>query len=351
MNGTKSFRCIPQGALPYENIKSATHMIAKLFPDIPYLPLLPNIAPNQSLKKRTLKNMPGIIIGENDEINIDTNVTDIKSIQNHLNKVMKSDSIEDFKSFEIDDIFFEKFLLLIKKFKSSYACINLLGPFSVSRLFTELSSHRIFINVNVKKLYLQTIVATAAYAILKIKEYNPDTTPIIIFEEPTLAMLGMIKHDNEAITVDLVIDLLASVFSKIKERGALVCVKCLGKCDWSIPIKAGADIISYDAYNNPNNLCIIPDVITDYLNAGGKINWGIIPVISENMIMRLNNHYVYDRLKATIDGVSVSGVPSDLLYRSASISINGDVNNLPLIFAEKVAMLTKNVSSRLTVSG
>lgn len=350
MNGKKIFRCIPQGALPYENIKSATHMMAKLFPDIPYLPLLPNITPANSLKKRTLKNMPGITIDENDEISIDTNADNIKQVQQHLNKILKSENIEDFEDFKIDDVFFEKFLQIIKKFKSPYACVNLLGPFTVSRLFTEISMHRVFLNVNVKKLYLQIIVATAVYAILKIKEYNPETTPIIILEEPFLARLGTIKHDNESITVESVIDLIASVIEKIHAHGALVCIKCLGKCDWSVPIKAGADIISYDAYNNPNNLCIIPEIITDYLNHGGKINWGIIPVISENMIMRLNNEYVYERLRATIDGVSVAGVPSEALYQSASISTNGDVNNLPLIFAEKAAMLTKNVSSRLAVS-
>lgn len=349
MKGDNNYRCIPQGALPYENIKSATHMIAKLFPDIPYLPFLPNIDPSQSLKKRTLRNMPGIIIDDNDQLIVNINAGDIKQSQSHLNKILKSDKIEDFDEFKLNDIFFEKYLQLIKKFKSTYACINLLGPFSVSRLFTEISQHRIFININVKKLYLQTIVATTIYSILKIKEQNSNTIPIIIFEEPMLSNLGIIKHDEENVTTENVIDLLASVFDKIKAHGALVCVKCLSKCDWTVPIKAGADIISYDAYNNPNNLCIIPEIVSIFLENGGKINWGIIPVASENMIMRLNNEYIYERLKATIDGLVVAGISRDLLYKTASISINGDVDNLPLIFAEKAAMLTKNVASRLTI--
>ena len=33
-----------------------------------------------------------------------------------------------------------------------------------------------------------------------------------------------------------------------------------------VKIKAGVDMISFDAYNNPNNLCIIPDVIIDFSN-------------------------------------------------------------------------------------
>ena len=137
----------------------------------------------------------------------------------------------------------------------------------------------------------------------------------------------------------------------MKEHGAIVGVQCMEKCDWSIPIKAGTDLISFDAYNNPNNLGIIPDIITKFLNKGGMINWGIVPVLSDNMVMYLNIDYLQNRLSSTIEGIVLSGVPKDLLYDSALVSLNGDTDKLSVMFAEKAIMLAEKLGSRLAIGG
>ena len=53
-------KSVPNGALPYENIPSATKMMAKLFEQNPYLPFLPNVINDDNILTRTLSNIPGI---------------------------------------------------------------------------------------------------------------------------------------------------------------------------------------------------------------------------------------------------------------------------------------------------
>ena len=168
-----------------------------------------------------------------------------------------------------------------------------------------------------------------------------------MFEEPLLAQLGDIKRNNEDVTIELVTTLFSRVFEKLHEAGALVGVQCLDKCDWKIPINAGVDLISFDAYNNPNNLNIMPELIVEFIARGGKINWGIVPVMNEAMVKSLNIEYLTQRLLSTMEGLILAGVPEDFVYSSAMVSLQGDVDKLPILFAEKAVILATQLAKRI----
>ena len=109
------------------------------------------------------------------------------------------------------------------------------------------------------------------------------------------------------------------------------------------------DIISFDAYNNPNNLSIIPEVITEFIARGGRINWGIVPVVNEAKVKDLNIDEITSRLFKTFEPLIVAGVPADYVYKSALVSVQGDLNHLPIIFAEKAVILADQLSKRLPI--
>ena len=141
--------------------------------------------------------------------------------------------------------------------------------------------------------------------------------------------------------------MFAKVIQKIKECHGLVGIQCFEKCDWQIPIEAGADIISFDAYNNPNNLNIIAEKINDFLVGGGRINWGIVPVMTEALVKSLTVDQVYDRFAKTVENLVIAGVSERLAYNRAMVSINGNVNKLPLIFVEKALLLSVQLSKKI----
>ena len=298
-------RCFPYGALAYDNLDSTVRMVAKLFEKTPYLPFLPNITPEDTILKRTLEHIPGVKLDGQ--------------------KVMFKLGSDKYKH---------------ELTKLEQACNNptreLLKPEE------QMPADKTF-----KKLFIQAVCVKALWAINKIREISKSTVPVIVLEEPMLAQLGNIKRDNEDITVEYVTSMLAKVVEKIQPTGALLAVQCFDKCDWKIPINAGIDIISFDAYNNPNNLCIIPDHIIDFLQRGGKINWGIIPTINESIVKNINLDLIEKRFINTLEGLVLAGVPRPLVYNSALVSVQGDVNELSLIFAEKALMLATQLSKRI----
>lgn len=156
-----------------------------------------------------------------------------------------------------------------------------------------------------------------------------------------------IKRENEDVTRETVINLFTKVINKIKEYHGLVGIQCFEKCDWQIPLEAGADIISFDAYNNPNNLNIIAEKINNFLIGGGRINWAIVPVKTEALVKSLNIDSVYNRFIKTIDGLVLSGVSERLAYNRSTVSIQGNVDKLPIIFAEKALILSTQLAKRI----
>lgn len=341
-------RCLPIGALPYENLDTATTMQAKLFEQIPYLAFLPKIDKDDNIYKRTFSAIPGIKVS-NKKVVLKANTNSFKQNLLKLDKAYNNPTLENLNPYAIESPFLEKFANLVKKFKPQYACINLLGPFTVSQILVDSAEAQTLTDKSFRKLFIQAVCIKALWFIEKLKEYNRKTKPIIILEEPTFSQFGMLKRENEEITPELVTNLFARVIEKLQEAGAIVAIQCFEKCNWQLPIKAGVDIISYDAYNNPNNLSIMPDDVIEFIKRGGKINWGIVPTLNENLIKSTSIDYMCKRLFATFDGVVLSGVPVDLVYNSSLVSIQGDTDHLPVIFAEKAIMLATQLSKRIPI--
>ena len=341
-------RCLPYGALPYDSLDFATRMQAKLFEHIPYLAFCPILDSEDTILKRTFMGIPGVKI-KGRKVALKTSSNSYKQKLHDLDKAYNTPNFSTLDPFALESPFLEKFVQLINKFKSEYACINFLGPFTVSQMLLNAAEEQTLADKSYRKLFIQAVCVKALWVIERIRSINSKTVPIIVLEEPMLAQLGTLKRETEEVNDELVTNLLAKVVEKLKSAGALVAVQCMEKCNWQIPINAGVDIISFDAYNNPNNLNIFPEEITAFIARGGKINWGIVPVKNESLIKSLNIDDITKRLFATFEGLILSGVPEAYVYNSALVSLQGNADQLSVIFAEKALMMAVQLAQRIPV--
>ncbi|MBE7702959.1 MAG: hypothetical protein E7Z89_02785 [Cyanobacteria bacterium SIG28] len=339
-------RCIPMGALPYEDETAIIRMMTKLFVDIPFLPLLPKMEPDNTLFFRTLDKVPGIVMHEKG-FSLKPRSKALEAEFAALDKTFNNPSMELLDAYAVESVFMEKYLEIIKKFKPKEACINFLGPFTISQMLNGAADDQLLLDKYYRKIFIQAVCVKALWAIEKVKQYCPTTKLIIIFEEPLLNKFGVLKRENEEVTSELITNLFSRVIEKIHSAGALVAIHCNDKCDWRIPIDAEVDIVSFDAYNNPNSLSIIPEAVENFLAKGGRINWGIVPVMTENMVKTMTIDLVAKRFFATLDSLIKAGVPSNLVYNTASVSLQGDVDKLPLLFSEKALMIEQQLSKKI----
>ena len=342
-------RCIPVGTLPYESVEAATRMLVKFYDKLPFLAYLPKVSEDDNLVHRTLEKIPGMRVkGRDVKIKVGTNSYEQGLAK--LDKAFNNPDLSNLEHFAMDSVYLEKCLQMIKKLKTPNAVVNILGPFSISQMLSNIENgEQLLVDKAYRKLFIQAVSVKALWAVKKIKEACPETEPLVILEEPMLGQLGDLKRENAEITVDLIVSLFSRVIEKIKEAGASVGIQCMDKCDWQVPINAGVDLISFDAYNNPNNLCIIPELITEFISRGGKINWGIVPVMDEAVVKSLNIDIVLRRLLSTMEGLILEGVPDKFVYNSAFVSVQGDAGELPIILAEKAIILANQLAKRIPI--
>ena len=251
-------KCLPTGSLPYEDSSLATKMILKLFEHSPYLAMLPNVSAQDNIVNATLSHMPCVGLKEKKYF-LTSNIEKFKQISLYLDSIYNEPTAEKLELFKVETSFLHKYLQILERIKPTETVVNLLGPFSMSQTLNHKSGTQILADKMFRKFIIQALSAKALWLISEIKAVSPDTTPIIILEEPLLHRIGEVKRANEEITKDVIVNMFAKVIQKIKECHGLVGIQCFEKCDWQIPIEAGADIISFDAYNNPNNLNIIAE--------------------------------------------------------------------------------------------
>lgn len=344
----KTFKCLPVGDLPYDTDKAATKMTVKLFENVPFLANLPNASKDETLLKRTLMNTPGIFIKDNKVVFSDSN-PDLKQQFVMLDSTFNNPTPENLEPFGFETFFLPKYYQIIARIKPAETVVNFLGPFTVSQLLLTKDGIKFISDKFYRKLIIQSITVKALWIINKIKELSPDTVPLIMLEEPLLNKAGDIKREFEDVTHEMIVNIFAKVISKIKDAGGKVGIQCFEKCDWQIPLEAGVDMISFDAYNNPNNLNIIPAKINEFLAHGGRINWAIVPTANENLVKTISSDYIFDRFIKTAEGFILAGGVDKLVYNHSTVSINGNINSLPLIFAEKALMAAFQAAKRIPV--
>ena len=341
------FSCLPNGALPYSDVSGTTRMMVKLFENIPYLPFMPHIDKKDTVIYRTLDKIPALTIKE-DEIILKNNSDKFIGFLSKLDKAYGSLSKEDVEKFASKSVFMEKYCAVLSRLKPAETVINLLGPFTLSQMLKTADDCLVLCDKNCRKFIVQLLVVKAIWFINKVHEYSPETKPIIMFEEPRLNEFGKLKRENENITKETLLSIYSKIFHDIHKHNGSVGVQCFNKCDWQISIDSGVNIISFGAYNNPNNLTIIPKKIRKFVSEGGYINWGIVPVHSESLIKTLNISNLENNFRNTVELLTAKGISIENLYKHSTVSVQGDLDKLPVIFAEKALILSNQLGQKIT---
>ena len=347
-----NFRNLPYGSLPYDSVQLCKQMMLRLYEGIPYLAELPLVDKNDNIKTRTFDNIPCVMLKEGKfllpDCTNDKFITTLSKMENACN----SENTSDFEPYGTNDTPYSAlYYEMIRRLKPQYTVINLLGPFSFANMVFNKHASVLLTDRAYRKFIIQAITVKALWFVSKIKEASPETKPIILFEEDLLFKFGTLKRASEEINKETVVTLFSKIFSKIKKAGAIVGVQSFEKCNWQLVFESGnVDLISFDAYNNPNNLHIIAESVNNFLTKGGYINWAIVPVNNEIAIKGLNFDNAYNRLINAMEALISQGVSADLVYRQATISVQGNMDKLPILFAEKALMLTDQISKRVPYS-
>lgn len=339
------------GSLPHNTVESAMEVVKKDFSEIPFYPQLSNINRNEDMTIQFLEGLPSFL-PSNESFEIDTEsekfFEDLESFFTDYEEIIADTDTEILEKYAISKEFsstFPEFEKIIKNTKPQYAKAQIIGPFTLAAMLTDQNGINAIFDETLREIVVKLLTLKVLWQIKHIKQANSTTIPIIFMDEPTLSQLGTSAYLT--ISEKDVVDMLAEISEIIHQNGGISAIHCCGKCDWTILIKAKADIINFDAFAFSEHLGLFAQEIYKFLQDGGKLAWGLVPTLD---VEALKNITLADLIKDFGQGIKYltnKGIDEKLIIDNSLITSSCGAGSLSVELAQKAMDLVFELSNEL----
>lgn len=352
---TKDFKLKPLaiGSLPFKNVEKAMNIIKKDFSQIPFFPQLAAINKCEDMMSQVLEGFPGINFLGNQQtssINLedDNFYTALEEFFTDYEEIMSDTNSELLDKYGISKKFsstFPLFLDIIKETKPNYAKGQIVGAFTLASALTDNNGTPFIFDETLRDIVIKLLNLKVLWIIKQMKKANPQITPIIFMDEPTISQMGTsayltIKNEDVCLMIKEISDV-------IKQNGGLSAIHCCGKCEWSIPIEAGVNILNLDAYSFSQHFSLYSQNIEKFLNDGGKIVWGIVPTLDSEVLSTITVQDLVKIFENSVNYLTNKGIDEKLITDNSLVTSSCGAGSLTDELAQRAMDLIKELSDTL----
>ena len=263
------------GSLPFVEVEQAIDAVMACCPEIPFWPQLPRRSFYEDMYVQYLERTPALVIDPvGAVVYVDTRKTD--GIERFYEEVY-NDNVD---AFGISEQAAPGFYALLERLprmadRIRYVKGQLTGPFTLGIGLKDENGKPVIYDSAYFDIIKKALRMKAAWMIKTIKRVCPDKEVLLFFDEPALVSFG-----SAFVSVSSAV--VTSLFDEVREGlDALVGIHCCGNTDWSVLLRTGVDIISYDAFNFMETLFYFHRELSAFLARGGRIAPGIVPSSGE----------------------------------------------------------------------
>ncbi len=340
------------GSLPHNDLTKAMNVVKKDFPQIPFFPQLKNINKNEDMIIQFLEGLPSFLPSKLENFTIDSDseefFEDLETFFTDYEKITSENNAEILEHYGISKDFsssFEEFENIIKTTKPQFAKGQIVGPFTLATTLQDNNGKAVIYDETLKDIIVKLLSLKALWQIKRIKKANPDTTPIIFMDEPSISQLGTSAYMT--ISEAEVIQMLKEISDIIKANGGISAIHCCGKCDWSIPMKAKIELLNPDAYTFAENFSIYYKMIENHLLSGGKIAWGLIPTLDVDALSGTTLKNLIEKFEQAVKYLTNKRIDEKLIIDNSLITSSCGAGSLSIENAERAMDLVSELSKEL----
>lgn len=340
------------GSLPHNDLTKAMNVVKKDFPQIPFFPQLKNINKNEDMIIQILEGLPSFLPSKLENFTIDSDseefFEDLETFFTDYEEITSENNAEILEHYGISKDFsssFEEFENIIKTTKPQFAKGQIVGPFTLTTTLQDNNGKAVIYDETLKDIIVKLLSLKALWQIKRIKKANPDTTPIIFMDEPSISQLGTSAYMT--ISEAEVIQMLKEISDIIKANGGISAIHCCGKCDWSIPMKAKIELLNPDAYTFAENFSIYYKIIENHLLSGGKIAWGLIPTLDVDALRDTTLKNLIEKFEQAVKYLTNKRIDEKLIIDNSLITSSCGAGSLSIENAERAMDLVSELSKEL----
>lgn len=340
------------GSLPHNDLTKAMNVVKKDFPQTPFFPQLKNINKNEDMIIQFLEGLPSFLPSKLENFTIDSDseefFEDLETFFTDYEKITSENNAEILEHYGISKYFsssFEEFENIIKTTKPQFAKGQIVGPFTLATTLQDNNGKAVIYDETLKDIIVKLLSLKTLWQIKRIKKANPDTTPIIFMDEPSISQLGTSAYMT--ISEAEVIQMLKEISDIIKANGGISAIHCCGKCDWSIPMKAKIELLNPDAYTFAENFSIYYKMIENHLLSGGKIAWGLIPTLDVDALRGTTLKNLIEKFEQAVKYLTNKRIDEKLIIDNSLITSSCGAGSLSIENAERAMDLVSELSKEL----
>jgi len=329
------------GSFPHKDPEAACDLVLKNFPEIPVWPQLPATALQEQMEIQYSEGLPCVVIDEYKErMYIDTAGDPTAELERFYENFL-ADNLDHFAispEFSRGIHCMEKRLAAMNRSRIEYIKMQVTGPVSFGLSTVDEEKRAIYYNEMFLDVIVKCIAMKARWQLHKFRPFCPRL--ICFIDEPILSAFGSSTYVS--VKREDVVAHIGEVVETIHAEGALAGIHCCGNTEWTIPIDAGVDIISFDAYDYGETIALYADRIRIFLQNGGILAWGIVP--TSEKIEKLQTADLADKFNSLLESLESKGIGRRLILENALITASCGTGSVPVDRAKRVAEETRLVS-------
>jgi hypothetical protein len=338
-------RCLATaiGSLPHNRPQDAVRVILDSIPDAPPWPQLPASSFRERMDVQCSEGLPRVVIdAENQRMFIDTSGQPLAELDSFHERVAAG----DVDSCRITPAFSAGIPAMLAALQATgsprpFVKVQAIGPITFGLTVTDETGRAIYHSAP----FIEAIVKVLAMKCRwQVRQFAKFAERVICFiDEPTLSVLG--PAARASVTRDSVVSKLSQVVGAVHAETALAGVHCCGNTDWSTLIDAGADIVSFDAFDFGESIALYPEAVKRHLERGGALAWGIVPT---TRIQGQTAAGLADKFSTLVDHLAKAArIDRDLIERQALITPSCGAGCLSVSDAERVSSVLRETSAAL----
>lgn len=332
-----NFAATMMAGVPYRDIKKAIQVILENFPEAPCLPVMTRTI------KWMLEGIPCLVIDRKKrQFLFDLSPSREKELLEFYDKYYQED-LDFFATTPQTAPFFYAMLEKLKEVRPpemKWVVFHTSGPVTLGNVIKQLNGNPSFYHETLRDVLIKAINMKVRWMENKIKKEIPGVEVIVDMAEPTLV------NFTSAIGSGTREEIINAINEGFMGLTCLSWIHCCSNIDWSLLTDSNVNVINIDAYQHSGKVALYPNEFKDFLERGGMIGWGIVPVIEE-LLIEENVPSLINKLEHGIDLFVSRGIDERLLISSSWVLPSCETVLLTSEQSDLVFGMAKEISRRL----
>jgi len=324
------------GSLAVTSVEEALDLVFEFAPDLPYLPQLPRLSPNEGMNEQMYEGLPGLerrdgkwLIVQNDAFFEAT----ARLFERYDAPDDDAGRISPRCSAALD-----AFLRRVNAGGVPEAKAQVAGPVTVAMSLLDEEGTPALYNDVLREVIVKHLALKVRWLARQIAAAG--ARPVIFVDEPFLTSFGTpffawTRPEQPRGVIETVYQ-----FAPVKGT------HCCANTDWTIFLQSSVDIVSFDAFGYATAFLTYREALEEFILRGGNIAWGIVPT-DPDALAATSAEALVARLRELVAKLASWGLDPSAILRQSLLTPSCGLGSRPPETARPAFEMLRAVSVAL----